>query len=127
MDKELLAELSESLKKTEFFGTNAFYLSHKSNLEYNTREAVNDGILDFPVLFVEANWDGVCATSSTQACEPQRAHCKNLTEVTLDAGHWPQLEKPDEVNATIARWLSEELKGSWPGFWSHPFAKISKS
>lgn len=126
LDEELLADLSESYKKTGFFGTNAYYMNHKSNREYNTKEAVNSGVLQFPVLFIEAKWDAVCATSSTQACEPQRAHCRNLTEVTIDSGHWPQLEKPHEINAAIARWLSEEVRESWPGFWTQPFAKIIK-
>lgn len=127
VDKELLEDLSESFKKTGFFGTNAYYMNHKSNYEFNTVKAVNDGVLDFPVLFVEAKWDGVCATSSTHACEPQRVLCKNLTEVTIDSGHWPQLDKPLETNAVIARWLLEEVKDSWPGFWTHPFAKVNKS
>lgn len=125
VDEEMLAELTEAFTNTGFFGTNAYYMNHKSNREYNTKQAVNNGVLNFPVLFIEAKWDAVCATSSTQACEPQRSHCKKLTETVVEAGHWLQMEKPAEVNAAISRWLVEELTEFWPGFWTAPHAKRS--
>ena len=113
MNEELPAGLTASFKRTGFFGTNAHYKNHESNREYYTTEAVIDGVLEFPVLFVEAKWGAACATSSTRACEPQRAHCKNLTDA-VDAGHWPQLDRPRETNEAIARGLLEKAKEFWP-------------
>lgn len=43
-----------------------------------------------------------------------RKQCKNLKEAQVDASHWVAEEKPAEVNAIIARWLVEEVKGVWP-------------
>jgi len=114
VDEELLANLTASFKRIRFFGSNAHFKNYESNREYYTTEAVIDGVLEFPVLFVEAKWGAACATSSTRACEPQRAHCKNLTEVAVDAGHWPQLDRPRETNEAIARGLLEEAQEFWP-------------
>jgi soluble epoxide hydrolase/lipid-phosphate phosphatase len=47
-----------------------------------------------------------------------RRLCKNLKEAKIDASHWVAEEKPAEVNATIAKWLMEEVKGIWPAEWA---------
>lgn len=72
-----------------------------------------------PVLFVEAKFDAVCATSVSRLCEPMREYCTNLTECSIDSGHWVAQEKPAETNAAITRWLVESCKSYWPGYWSN--------
>jgi soluble epoxide hydrolase/lipid-phosphate phosphatase len=47
-----------------------------------------------------------------------RRQCKNLKEAKVDASHWVAEEKPAEVNAIIAKWLIEEVKGVWPADWA---------
>jgi hypothetical protein len=38
-----------------------------------------------------------------------RAHCSNLTEVTIPSGQWMAQEKPVEVNAALAKWISSQF------------------
>jgi soluble epoxide hydrolase/lipid-phosphate phosphatase len=61
----------------------------------------------------------VCATAQNpQLTANMRRLCKNLKEAKVDASHWVAEEKPAEVNATIAKWLMEEVKGIWPAEWA---------
>jgi len=47
-----------------------------------------------------------------------RRQCKNLKEAKVDSSHWVAEEKPAEVNAIIAKWLVEDVKGIWPAEWA---------
>jgi soluble epoxide hydrolase / lipid-phosphate phosphatase len=42
-----------------------------------------------------------------------RAHCGNLTEVTIASGHWMAEEKPVEVNAALAKWVGSQFPSLW--------------
>jgi soluble epoxide hydrolase/lipid-phosphate phosphatase len=46
-----------------------------------------------------------------------RRQCKKLKEAKVDASHWVAEERPEEVNAIIAKWLIEDVKGIWPAVW----------
>ena len=71
-------------------------MNHKRNREYAFNKWKNDGYLHMPVLFIGARFDGVCATTDTRLAEPMRKYCTDLTECTIDAGHWVAEEKPAE-------------------------------
>ncbi|KAF2435019.1 alpha/beta-hydrolase [Tothia fuscella] len=121
---DIFEKLVETYRKNSTFGPNAYYLNYDVNLKYEKEKAVNGGILEFPVLFIAAKFDGVCDTAVAPKLNgPMRKACKNLTETSIDAGHWVAIEKPREVNAAIVRWLVEEVKGYWPGYWTTPFVK----
>ena len=106
LDDNLFENLVTSLKSHGFFPPTAYYLNHDANEEYAKREK-NGGVLDFPVLFVDAKYDAVCSITTTpKMAEGQRELCKNLTEEFLEAGHWIQLERPAEVNQVLDRWLN---------------------
>ncbi|KAG2416713.1 hypothetical protein HFD88_007929 [Aspergillus terreus] len=108
------------MQKTGFWPGSAYYLHHARNAEYNgTREAK----LSQPVLFIHATWDTTCDTKTSRLIEPMREACSNLTEVTVEAGHFVQFEKPDEVHAAIFRFIVEELPSEWPGFWTAGYTK----
>lgn len=104
-------------EKTGVWGGSAYYMNHKANAAYNSK-APNGGRLgkDKPVLFIHAKFDSIGATLNTRLAEPMREACENLTEVTIAAGHNVQWEKPEEVNAAIARFLVEEAKENWPAY-----------
>ena len=104
-----LAIWTEAFEQSGFFGTNALYMHHDSNRKYNIEKAVNDARLEFPVLYVEAKYDHVLGASVSTITKSQKELCTRLTEVTIDSGHWVQLEKPHEYNAAISNWLAEEL------------------
>jgi soluble epoxide hydrolase/lipid-phosphate phosphatase len=119
LDESTFNTLCTYLKRTGFFGASAYYLNHAANRDYS-QNSVNGGVLNVPSLFIEAKWDGTCATAVSNLSEPMRKYCRNLTEVSIEAGHWVGLERPLEVNVAIARWLVTALPTSWPGYWTHP-------
>ncbi|KAB8220519.1 Alpha/Beta hydrolase protein [Aspergillus novoparasiticus] len=98
----------------------AYYLHHARNAEYNGKR---EGKLDQPVLFIHDARDVICDTITSRLVEPMRANCSNLTEVTIDAGHFAHYEKPEEVQAAIFRFIVEELPSEWPGFWTAGYTK----
>ncbi|KAL6835904.1 alpha/beta-hydrolase [Trichoderma sp. SZMC 28015] len=124
MKLDVFQEFVAAMEKTGFGSAGCYYMNHKANEEYNLTHSKHDGKLFMPVLFVHARWDSVsdCARNSG-ATVYQRRKCEKLTETIVEAGHHLAVEKPQDVNAAIARWLVEEVKDWWPGFWSHRFAK----
>ena len=119
-------ELEEAMEKTGFFGANAYYMNHKANREWILKNSVNDGVLEMPVLFIEAKYDTSCDTVNSRLMDPMKRLCKDLTKTSIDAGHWVQIEKPQETNAAIARWLVETLPDYWPGYYANAFARRPK-
>ncbi|KAF7197442.1 Bifunctional epoxide hydrolase 2 [Pseudocercospora fuligena] len=126
LPEEDVKEFEDAMKKTGFFGGDAYYMNHKANRKWVLENSVNGGVLEMPVLFIEAKYDAVCDTYGSNATDPMKELCKNLSYASLDAGHWVQLEKPEETNALIARWLLENLPSYWPGAWSNPIAQYKK-
>ncbi|KAJ5675657.1 hypothetical protein N7462_008554 [Penicillium macrosclerotiorum] len=120
---DVLDSFTKDMQRTGFWSGCAYYLNHRRNAEYNgSRERK----LTQPVLFVHATWDLVCATKITRLIEPMREACSNLTEVTIDAGHFVGWEKPAEVNAALFRFLVDALPNEWPGSLESEYTK-SKS
>jgi soluble epoxide hydrolase/lipid-phosphate phosphatase len=101
-------------------------MNHKANVVYNS-QAPGGGKLgrDKPVLFIHARFDFVCATLTTRIVDPMREACENLTEVTIEAGHNVHFEKPEEVNAAVARFLVGEAKEIWPGYADSGYRKVN--
>ncbi|AEW99164.1 alpha/beta fold hydrolase [Streptantibioticus cattleyicolor] len=114
LDAELLAELGASFARNGFSAPTAYYLNDEANLAY-TETSVDGGRLAMPVLFIGARYDAVADTSFTRLAEPMREHCADLTEATVDTGHWAPMERPAEVNAALAGWLARKVPGQWPG------------
>lgn len=113
LSQELLDTLVRAYQKTGFLGGNAWYANAGGALE-PTEPAPDGGRLSLPVLFIHAAWDRVCDTVDSALADPMRAACDDLTEVTIDAGHWVAQEKPEEVNEAIAEWLKRAV-GSGSG------------
>ena len=110
LDQQLHDNLVASHKKHGFFPPTAYYLNHDVNTEYATREK-NGGVLEFPVLFINAKYDAVLSPSTTPKMgEVQREAVKDLTYETIEAGHWAQLEKPAEVNKVLETWLDNNVQ-----------------
>ena len=102
---EIRDELVSTLTANGFWGPTSYYLNHDDNRRYSD-ESVNDGRLDMPALFIEAQFDSAADTVRSGMAEPMRHYCTNLTEVSLEAGHWVNLERPAEVNTALLSWLS---------------------
>lgn len=121
---EDVTELEQAMKKTTFFGADAYYMNHKANRKWVLENSVDsNGVLNMPVLFIEAKYDNVCDTVDSKITEPMTELCKNLSLASIDAGHWVALEKPEETNALITRWLLESLPEYWPNYWQNPVAR----
>jgi pimeloyl-ACP methyl ester carboxylesterase len=108
-----LATYVAALTRTGFAGTSSFYMNHDANTAY-AAQAVNDGYLDMPVLFLTAAYDFVCECVDSRLAEPMRAHCRDLTEYTVESGHWMAQEKPLDVSNALVHWLATRVAAAWP-------------
>ena len=102
-----------ALERTGFFGTCSFYMNHETNAAYAAR-AENGGRLDMPVLFLTAAYDYVCETVKSRLPEPMRERCRNLTEYTVNSGHWMAQERPVDVSNALVHWLARSVPEAWP-------------
>jgi pimeloyl-ACP methyl ester carboxylesterase len=112
IDEEDEQRYVAALERTGFFGPDSWYMNADRNAAFAER-AKSTWRLAMPVLFLHASHDYVCETIVSRLAEPMRANCANLTEATIDSGHWMAQEKPLEVNAALARWLARELPALW--------------
>ena len=109
-----LRTYAAALDRNGFFGPDSWYLNHEANERYHA-DVVDGGHLAMPVLFLAARWDFTCeCTAYTRMVEPMREYCHDLTEHTLDTGHWMAQERPAEVNAALVAWLRDRVADHWP-------------
>jgi soluble epoxide hydrolase/lipid-phosphate phosphatase len=116
---EAFDSLIEDIRNTGFWSGCAYYMNHERNASCHGR-APNGGRLKQPVVFLHATWDLTCDSETSRLPEPMRELCSDLTEVTVETGHWLQIEKSAEVNAALCRSIVEKAADSpseWPGFW----------
>ena len=118
-DETVISEVDENrfvaaLEATGFFGADSWYMNGPANIAYAARAKAN-WRLPMPVLFLHAAYDYICETIDSRLPEPMRAHCANLTEAVVDSGHWMAQEKPERVNAELAKWLAVQLPGAFRG------------
>jgi len=116
-DAAVLSEEDEhryvaALKRNGFFGPDSWYMNWRANLDYAQR-AKAGWRLNMPVLFLHGAYDYVCETLVSRLAEPMREHCSSLKEVTIPSGHWMAQEKPVEVNAALAKWISSQFAELW--------------
>jgi pimeloyl-ACP methyl ester carboxylesterase len=117
-DPAVLTEEDENrytaaLERNGFFGPDSWYMNAPANAAYAAR-AKDRWRLEMPTLFLHAAYDYICETLTSPLPGPMRAHCANLTEVTVHSGHWMAQERPVDVNAALAKWLSAQLGDLWP-------------
>jgi pimeloyl-ACP methyl ester carboxylesterase len=108
-----LCAYSSAMERNGFFGANAYYMNHDANALY-AESALNQAYLDMPVLFITAAYDYTCETLTSQLAGPMRQYCRNLTESTIQCGHWVAQEKPIELNAVLAHWIVQQIPEQWP-------------
>ena len=106
ISEEDLQTYAASLRKNSFFGPDSYYMNHSANAAYAAE--ITDEQLHMPVLFLHGRYDYTCETLVSNAAEPMRARCNNLTEHVIDSGHWMAQEQPDAVNEKLAGWLTSE-------------------
>ncbi len=117
LDRAVLSEADAcqyiaAFERNGFEGPNSWYRNDERNAAHAA--AAKAPILEMPVLFVHAAYDGVCFTATGHLADPMRAHCPRLTEETIKSGHWIAQEKPVEVNAALVKWLAKDLGTLWP-------------
>ncbi|CAM5762967.1 Epoxide hydrolase A [Mesorhizobium amorphae] len=100
-DFEVLVQAFES---HGFRGPCALYTNDDANMAY-AREALNNGRLSRPVLFVNGDFDQICSINGNRQGDPMRAACGDLTETSLHAGHWLPLERKAELIQAIRAWI----------------------
>jgi soluble epoxide hydrolase/lipid-phosphate phosphatase len=107
-DPDLLRTITEAMSRTGFSGATSYYLNHDLNVAY-AHKSVNKGFLDMPCLFIAARHDPACAMELNRLPEAMRRFCRDLTECSVNAAHWVQLEKPEDVSAAIAQVCSSSI------------------
>lgn len=113
VSEEDLRIYAEALQRNTFFGPDSYYMNHADNAAYAAR-AVNGGHLDMPALFLAARYDYTCESITSRLPEPMRTYCRDLSETTIESGHWMAQERPLQVNAALIRWLATKVPGAWP-------------
>lgn len=108
LDQHLHDKLVEAFGKGGFWAPTAYYVNVEENVKYQ-EDVADSGLIKVPTLFLEAKWDYICDTAVSTLGEPMRKACHNLTEISIDAGHWLPYEAPEEVNAAIAKWIGTAL------------------
>ena len=83
-------------------------MNHDANTIY-AKTAVDEGRLAMPVLFMAARYDSVCESVDSALARPMRRQCADLTEVTVDSGHWMAQESPQEVNDVLETWIAGKV------------------
>jgi pimeloyl-ACP methyl ester carboxylesterase len=101
-----------ALTRNGFFGPDSWYVNGPANMAFAQRAKAN-WRLAMPVLFLHAAYDYVCETLDSRLAEPMRAHCADLTEATVNSGHWMAQEQPVAVNAALVRWLAAKAPALW--------------
>jgi pimeloyl-ACP methyl ester carboxylesterase len=66
--------------------------------------------IEVPTLFVAGRWDYVNDTEYSGLADPMRSLCTNLDYRVLDAGHWIQNERRDDVTHAIDTWARHTLQ-----------------
>jgi soluble epoxide hydrolase / lipid-phosphate phosphatase len=112
VSEEDLRVYSSALERNGFFGPTSWYMNHTANEAYG--KAIRSDELEMPVLFLNARYDYICECTHSRLPEPMRRYCRNLTELTIRAGHWIAQEKPLEVNAALVKWLASSVSSIWP-------------
>lgn len=98
--------LFDSFEKLGFGPACSWYLNDSANVSY-ARKAPNQGRLSQPVLFINGNWDQICSINGNRQGEPMRSACRDLTIVTIPAGHWLPLECKTAHIEAIRDWLAK--------------------
>lgn len=112
LGEDELHQYAAALGRNGFFGPNAWYVNGERNIAYASL-ARDAGRLSMPVLFFHALHDFVCETFESRLAEPMRANCADLTEVAVPTGHWMAMERPQQVNAGLAKWLALKFPEIW--------------
>lgn len=112
VSEEDLQEYAKYLGQNGFFGPDSYYMNHERNAAWSA-DAVNDGMLTMPVLFLAAQYDYTCDAINSDLAVPMRSYCQQLTEGVVYCGHWMAQERPHDVNAALAKWLAQQLPELW--------------
>ncbi|KAF9241876.1 Alpha/Beta hydrolase protein [Melanogaster broomeanus] len=113
----LTAEHYEHIKASLYEGGLASPLNwYKSNLQgvnNHIRDTVSEEDIKIrkPAFMAVAKYDYVCPRDFAIAGVEKHA-VGGLTIVEFDTGHWLQLEKPDEYNNALERWLTSTFKSA---------------
>jgi soluble epoxide hydrolase/lipid-phosphate phosphatase len=68
--EEVFQEFVAAMEKTGFWPGDAWYLNHKRNRAYTLEKRKNDGVIDFPVLFVSRQHMFLLSLPTSGAADP---------------------------------------------------------
>lgn len=104
--KEDFQQLAAAFRKHGFRAPSAWYVNDEANIAY-AAEAPRSGHLEQPVLFVNGDFDQICSITGNHQGDAMREACRDLTVVSLPAGHWVPVERKEEHVDRLRAWLQE--------------------
>ncbi|KAF1965577.1 alpha/beta-hydrolase [Bimuria novae-zelandiae CBS 107.79] len=84
-----------------------WYRTRKVNWQRD-RALLDKKTISIPTLFIQANYDNVLKPEMSKGMEK---YFPKLTRGEVKASHWALTQKPEEVNAIIAKWLDKQGLG----------------
>lgn len=69
------------------------------------RSLLDKKMIQVPTLFIQATYDSVLKPEMSRNMD---AFLPKLTRAEVAATHWALMQKPDEVNAILAKWLKDQ-------------------
>lgn len=120
LNQDVYDALVTAMKNTTFTPGDAYYLNQQANKDYIIDNQKNDGKLDVPCLFIQADYDTVLDTIDSTLLDPMLAQCKDFSFAHFPTGHWVQLEAANGTNMAIAEWLATNVTSYVPAamFWN---------
>ena len=108
IDQTDVDSFAGAYKRTGFFGINSLYMNDVDNRSFVA--SARRSRIEVPTLFVAGRWDYVNDTEHSRLADPMRSLCTNLDYRVLDAGHWIQHERRDDVTHAIDTWARRTLQ-----------------
>lgn len=108
-DSELKEDWKARMKDGGFTAPLNWYNARVQGVHFESDMTVPDENMkvNVPMLFVGCNGDAVCRKEMISL--PRDAGLiPDLTVETMDAGHWPMYEKPEELSELIVRFIKEK-------------------
>lgn len=104
---EMKAEFVERLSRDGFDAPAQWYRAMAFNIHYDAEKSLTpqEKVVTVPVFFFGGTKDTVCSPQMLDI--PAKAGLlPHLFVKTVEAGHWPMLEKPDDFGKSVVRWIN---------------------
>ncbi|KAF2197449.1 alpha/beta-hydrolase [Delitschia confertaspora ATCC 74209] len=101
LDEKMLDYYVKEYSRSGIHSTLNWYRTRKANWEEELA-LVDKNVVSQPTLFIQATHDSVLKPEMSKEMEK---YIPNLTRSEVAASHWALIQKPEEVNSILKKWL----------------------